>query len=117
MTRRDHPGGGAAWYLSTQVDDPTLAALLLRMASHSAAEPILGTAPPRGVEVALRSTSSSDYLFVLNHDQQERSVDIQTARGGSWRHAISDQPMPDQLSVAAGDVVILVRSTERTSDS
>ena len=117
VTRRDHPDGGAAWYLSTQVDDPTLAALLLRMASHSAAQPILGTAPPRGVEVALRSTSSSDYLFVLNHDQQERTVDTRTTRGGSWRHAISDQPMPDQLSVAAGDVVILVRSTERTSDS
>jgi beta-galactosidase len=64
---RNRRGAGSAWYVSTQLEPPALEALLAGVLAVAGVRPVLGTAPPPGVEVVRRRGRDHDHLFVFNH--------------------------------------------------
>jgi beta-galactosidase len=117
VTRRDHPSGGIAWYVSAGLERGAMDALVGRIAADSAAHPILPTPPPAGIEVAVRETDEERYLFLLNHGSDDQAVEVSSAEGSAWKHATSRAPAGGTVTVAGGDVVVLVERRERTPDS
>jgi hypothetical protein len=92
-------------------------ALMSRIATDSAARPILSTPPPAGIEVAERETRDERFLFLLNHAATEQVVEVSSDGNTPWMNAISRVPAGGSITVDAGDVVVLVTSRERTPDS
>ncbi|MPQ97470.1 beta-galactosidase [Modestobacter sp. I12A-02628] len=78
VTRRPLPGGGAAWYVATQLDDASWAALLDRVLQEVGVGP--AAVAPAGVEVVRRVSADGErsYLFCLDHTGAEQRV---AARG------------------------------------
>ncbi|MGX9349311.1 beta-galactosidase [Microbacterium sp. KNMS] len=71
LTRRAH-GEGSAWYLATMPDDAGLDLVLGLVIEEAAVEPVLGDAPPAGVEVARRG----DLVTLINHGDTDVVVDV-----------------------------------------
>ena len=117
VTRHELASGGRAWYVSTALVPEAMDTLVLRIAADSAAEPILPAAPPLDVEVAERQTHDERFLFLLNHGETERVVDVSSAGDIPWMNAISRLPVGGSITVGGGDVVVLATSRERTPDS
>ncbi|MET3807208.1 beta-galactosidase [Nakamurella sp. UYEF19] len=69
ITRNDY-GNGAAYYVSTRLDLPSLKAFLSTVTAQAGVCPVLGSAPPAGVEVIRRNGVDHHYLFVLNHGSE-----------------------------------------------
>jgi len=65
LTRRSVDGGGAAWYLSTRLDGPSLAALVGRVLDAAGVAPVVEQAG--GLEVVRRTGESGSWLFAINH--------------------------------------------------
>jgi hypothetical protein len=95
-----------------------LAGILLHAAAGSGARPILETIPPPDIEVACRETEGQTFLFLLNHGDIDRSVDVTSSRTRrGWDHLPGRSPAGAMVLVPAGDVVILVAQPERTPES
>ncbi|HET8598861.1 MAG TPA: beta-galactosidase [Segeticoccus sp.] len=73
VTRNRH-GAGSAWYVSCQLDRPSLAHLLERVADEADARPVLATPP--AVEATLRRNDRGTYLFLLNHGESPAEVTL-----------------------------------------
>lgn len=118
VTKNTH-GPATAWYLSTQLDPATLQEVLLAAAADSNATPIVPTAPPPGVEVAVRQTDTTQFLFLINHSETAHSI---PAPPGEW--GLSPQSRRDgsstlsggEISLAAGDVLVLTRPARPDSE-
>ena len=117
VTARTLPGGGKAWYVSASLQPAVMESLVLLIASHSGAEPLLPAPPPVGVEVAERQTDDERFLFLLNHGDTEQAVDLPSGGASAWTYAISRAPAGGSVTVGGGDVVVLVTRNERTPDS
>lgn len=120
VTRRQVPGGGSAWYVSTVLDDESMGRLLRDITDGAGAQPILAVAPPKDLEVALRETDDRSFLFLLNHGSVDVPVDVTRhapQHSSSWMRLPDHTPVTMPAVVPAGDVVILVANHERTSDS
>lgn len=75
VTRHDH-GAGRAWYVSTRLDGPALAALVAQVLQDAGVGPEVPGAPPE-VEAVRRHAgdgSGRRWLFLTNHGAQARSV-------------------------------------------
>jgi beta-galactosidase len=74
VTRRPLPGGGAAWYVATQLDDAAWDALLRRVLEVAGVQP--AAAVPDGVEAVRRVSDDGarSYLFLLDHTGEEQRV-------------------------------------------
>ncbi|WP_407341958.1 beta-galactosidase [Pengzhenrongella phosphoraccumulans] len=69
LTRRTVEGGGAAWYLSTRLDRPSIAAFVARMVDAAGVTPVVeGTC---GLEVVRRTGEKGSWLFAINHSDAE----------------------------------------------
>lgn len=112
VTRRAHPSGGAAWYLSAGFHDDDLATWLLRAVEESTARPVLLQAPPEGVEVCRRDGERA-FLFLINHAETDRTIDVRTADGTVWVSPTSGEPVGATATVSAGDVLVLSSTVER----
>jgi beta-galactosidase len=117
VTARTLPGGGKAWYVSAALDPDVMDSLVLQIAADSAAEPILVTPPPVGIEVAERRTDDQRFLFLLNHGEVDQAVDVPAVGNSPWTYAISRAPAGGSVTVGGGDVVVLATRNERTPDS
>ncbi|QTE31446.1 beta-galactosidase [Pengzhenrongella sicca] len=69
LTRRAADGPGAAWYLSTRLDGPSLAALVGRLVDAAGVTPVV--AQPGGLEVVRRTGGSGSWLFAINHTEAD----------------------------------------------
>ncbi|MGA4992864.1 beta-galactosidase [Nonomuraea bangladeshensis] len=88
---RHEQGGGAAHYLTTRLDDGTLARVLAAVCAEAAVRPA-ATAPP-GVEVVRRTHEDGRaFLFAINHTGADAEVTT---------------PAGVRVTVPAGDVLIL----------
>lgn len=112
VTRQQHSGGGVAWYLSAGFDDADLSTWLTRAVAGSAARPVLLHAPPDGVEVCRRDAERA-FLFLINHAESERTIDIRAADVPAWVCHISGEPVGPTVTVPAGDVLVLSSTPER----
>ncbi|HYN96240.1 MAG TPA: beta-galactosidase [Pilimelia sp.] len=72
VTRRRLPGGGAAWYLATELDERGFDELVGRLLDDTGSTPV--TAVPAGVEAVRRASASGSYLFLINHSAADASA-------------------------------------------
>ena len=68
ITRRD-VGRGTAWYLSADLDDEGLGALVDRILQETGVEPVARVSD--GVEAVRRASSTDSYVFLINHTEEE----------------------------------------------
>ena len=111
VTRKQHPAGASAWYLSAGLDGQTHDSLIARIAREAEVRPILIDAPPVDVEVALRETDQRRFLFLLNHGDASASVSVRDFFGSSWIRMGDDAPCT-HVDVDAGGVVIMTAKRE-----
>nr|MDT0660945.1 beta-galactosidase [Micromonospora sp. DSM 115978] len=69
VTRRSTPGGGAAWYVATDLDETSLDDLVGRVLDETGVSAVTEASP--GVEAVRRSSDEASYLFLLNHAEAE----------------------------------------------
>ncbi|MGV8964985.1 MAG: beta-galactosidase [Cellulomonas sp.] len=69
LTRRSTDGGGAAWYLSTRLDGPSIAGLVARLVDAAGITPVV--AGTGGLEVVRRTGESGSWLFAINHSDAD----------------------------------------------
>ncbi|MFP3464001.1 beta-galactosidase [Leifsonia sp. SIMBA_070] len=73
VTRRATTGGGAAWYLSVDLDRPSLDDFAARIIAQAGIVPVATVSP--GVEAVRRASAESSYLFLINHADTEGWAD------------------------------------------
>lgn len=71
---RNAYGSGAVWYVGTEMGDD-LALAVIQALEKECGLSSAGTAD-KGVEITVRRKEKSSWLFVLNHTDESRSVDI-----------------------------------------
>ena len=108
VTRRSTPGGGQAWYVSTAVEADAFDELLGRIARDAGARPVLAQAPPAGVEVTMRANGHERFVFLLNHADVERRVELPL--DVDWCSVVDRQSVVGSVTIPAGDVIVLVAS-------
>jgi beta-galactosidase len=101
VTRRALPGGGAAWYVATQLDDAAWDALLRRVLAEAGVQP--AAAVPPGVEAVRRVSDDGarSYLFLLDHTGREQRV---PARG---TELLTGTPVEGAVVVPARGVAVV----------
>ncbi len=72
LTRAD-AGRGLAWYLATRTDPSTTRAVLGEILTEAGVD---RSGLPPGVEVVRRRGDSTDYVFVINHTDQDVTVPV-----------------------------------------
>lgn len=75
------PGQGAAYYLSTKLDEAGLTEVLDAVAAQAKVEPVLET--PQFVEATLREGEGGRFLFLLNHGAEAATISLGARRGRS----------------------------------
>ena len=99
VTRRPW-GAGAAWYVATRLDEPSLAGLMSQVYDAAAIRPGPGG---DGVEVMVRHGDDASWTFVINHTQDSASVLV------AGHEVLTDSSVESELVVPAG-VVRVVRT-------
>ena len=98
ITRRS-TGTGAAWYLSTLLEDPALGSLLDQV---TAAGDVTVTAQvPAGVEAVRRRGEDGSWLFLVNDTTSEQQVPV------SGHDLVADRPFTPDTPLAAGAVAVI----------
>ncbi|MGI4894714.1 MAG: beta-galactosidase, partial [Janthinobacterium lividum] len=75
ITRRDLPGGAAAWYLGTLTDDEALDGLLQTVCAAAGVAPTAVATGPVDV-VRRRHPDGRSWLFALNHGEEIATVEV-----------------------------------------
>ncbi|OXM82292.1 beta-galactosidase [Paenibacillus rigui] len=73
-------GAGEAWYLATSPEEAFLRDWLPQVCASHGITPLV-SAVPEGVETTLRSKDGQSYLFVLNHNADAVTVDLNGRSG------------------------------------
>ena len=100
VTRRDLPGGGAAWYVGAVLDEPLLAAVLddaRTRAGVPAAVP--GAVGLDDVEAVVRG----DVVVLLNRGDDAAQVPLP----GAWTDLLSGADVVDVVDLAPHDAAVL----------
>ncbi|MEO6412535.1 MAG: beta-galactosidase [Pedococcus sp.] len=98
VTRRS-TGAGAAWYLSTLLDDAALGSLLAQL---SEAGGVVATAPvPPGVEAVRRRSADGSWLFLVNDTAHEQHVAV------TGHDLVADRPFGPSTALDAGTVAVI----------
>ncbi len=110
ITRHRH-GGGVAWYLGTDLDEPDLRRLLGRVVADAGVGHEAGMGHD-GFEVVTRRSADADFVFCINHTEHEHSLP------GSGVELSTGTAIDGELRVPAGSVRILrtPRDTDRRPD-
>ncbi|MGW3118101.1 beta-galactosidase [Streptomyces sp. NPDC001107] len=99
---RNAYGTGTAWYVATHPDPEALTGLLERIRVEAGVEPVRSA--PAGVEAALRRGAEADYLFLINHTDQDAEVAVSPEA----TELLSAKPVPGgRVTVAAREVVVV----------
>jgi beta-galactosidase len=104
VTRRAAPGGvgasgGAAWYLSTLLDDQHLDALLGAVLDAAGVEPVVDG--PAGVDRVRRRRDGRSWLFLLNDTEEAQTV------SASGHDLVADAPVDGSVVVPSGGVAVV----------
>jgi beta-galactosidase len=98
VTRRG-AGSGAAWYLSTLLDDAALGSLLEQV---TGAAGVAATAQvPPGVEAVRRRGKDGSWLFLVNDSAQEQVIPV------TGHDLVADRPFTPETPLAAGAVAVI----------
>jgi beta-galactosidase len=92
-------GAGWAWYVSTDLDDSDLDALLERVIEESGVTPVAEVSP--GVEAVRRTSASGSYLFLINHSSEEGWASV------AGTDLLSGIEHADRVTLAPGSVAVI----------
>ena len=98
VTRRS-TGTGAAWYLSTLLDDDALGSLLYQVTAVAGVVP--AAEAPTGVVVVRRSGENGSWLFLVNDSAQEQVIPV------TGHDLVADRPFSPETPLAAGAVAVI----------
>jgi len=96
-------GKGNAYYIATSSNESFYEKFLKDICEKAGVEPVADT--PKGVEATIRENEKGVFLFLLNHTDEEQSVNL--IFGGTDIIRNVDYPDGDIVRLAAKDVVIL----------
>ena len=97
-------GDGKAYYVATATDEAFYRVFLKELCNVKGILPVMDT--PEGVEAASRENEKERFIFLLNHTNETKTVDL------PWKgtEIISEQPAEKQLVLDAHDVKIVAVS-------
>lgn len=97
-------GDGKAYYVATATDEAFYRVFLKELCDVKGILPVMDT--PEGVEAASRENEKERFIFLLNHTNETKTVDL------PWKgtEIISEQPAEKQLVLDAHDVKIVAVS-------
>jgi beta-galactosidase len=100
---RNNYGKGKGWYVGTVIREESFYdSLIARLLEDAGIRPLVH--PPKGVEVSIRQSRDKKLLFLMNHTQQPKVVDIP---GGSLE-LISNTKTKDKLRLDKFDVAVVL---------
>ncbi|MDQ1053535.1 beta-galactosidase [Arthrobacter sp. SORGH_AS 212] len=99
-------GRGTAWYVSTDLDDGGLAAILTEALAHAGLS--AGDGHPSGLEVSVRSNGADRFTFLINHTEADASFAV------SGLDMVSGERVDGVASIPAGTVRV-IRNPEGSS--
>lgn len=99
LTRRE-VSGSARWYLSTDLDDDALAALLAEVTDAAGVVPVVPGAPA-GLDVVRRRGDQGSFLVAVNHSAEPREL---VATG---HDLVTDTAVVGSLTVPGGGVAVV----------
>ncbi|MCY1676214.1 beta-galactosidase [Pseudarthrobacter sp. SL88] len=92
-------GRGTAWYVSTDLDDGGLAAILAEALAHAGLS--AGDGHPSGLEVSVRSNGADRFTFLINHTEADASFAV------SGLDMVSGERVDGVASIPAGTVRVI----------
>jgi beta-galactosidase len=99
ITRREFPGGGTAWYLSTRLDDAGRAELIEAFVQRAGIGP--DPLSQAGLDVVRRSGPTGSFVFLLNRSPRPLTVPIEGF------DLVSGTPVNGRLELAAAAVAVV----------
>jgi len=99
-------GSGTAWYVSTDLDDGDLAAILAEALAHAGLS--AGDGHPSGLEVSVRSNGADRFTFLINHTEADASFAV------SGLDMVSGERVDGVAAIPAGTVRV-IRTPEGSS--
>jgi beta-galactosidase len=101
-------GSGEAWHLGTVPDPHGMKLILHRAAVRAGVRPVAHV--PKGVEACLRTDSTFEYLFLINHGDRPATI----ATGVPSHELLSDRAIESLLTLEPRGVAVLrrMRSTQ-----
>lgn len=98
VTRRE-AGRGAAWYLSTLLDDTALGSVLDQVTTAAQVRPVANV--PAGIEVTRRAGQNGSWLFLLNDTGETQQVEA------SGHDLVTDARVGPTVTLAPGAVAVV----------
>ncbi|MFD2114545.1 beta-galactosidase [Paenibacillus yanchengensis] len=102
---RNKFGSGTAWYLATSPEAAFLEDWLQQLCAQIGIEPLLPSLPT-GIEVVIREKDSNQYLFVMNHNAADVTVDLGKRSGVEL---ITNRSLNKENEVLAGRDVWIIK--------
>jgi len=100
LTRRDLPGGGAAWYLGTLPDDEVLDGLLQAVCAAAGVTPVAAATGDVDV-VRRRHPDGRSWLFALNHGEEPATVRV------TGFDEVAQEPVDGVLDLDPGECAVV----------
>lgn len=100
-------GKGSAYYLATASNESFYEKFLKDICEKAGVESVIDT--PKGVEATIRENDNGAFLFLLNHTEEEQTVNL--IFGGTDIIHNADYTDGDTVTLEAKDVVILRQRT------
>ncbi|MCJ1909931.1 beta-galactosidase [Planococcus ruber] len=97
-------GKGKAWYVASSPDADFLVDFLQTVCEEAGVEPLL--AVPAGVETTERVKDGQTYLFVLNHNNEEATIELKDAR---YKEVLTNEEVSGNLVLKEKGVLILAK--------
>ena len=99
----NHFGEGNAYYIATASNESFYEKFIKDICEKAGVKPVIDT--PKGVEATVRENENGVFLFLLNHTQEEQSVNL--IFGGTDIIRNVEYIDGDTVTMAAKDVVVL----------
>lgn len=96
-------GKGNAWYVASSPDQEFVEGLMMHITSEKDIEPIVKADP--GIEVSKRIKDNQEFIFVLNHNADERNIYLNNQ---VKLDLLSGEKRTGTTSIQGNDVFILV---------
>ncbi|BFT71281.1 beta-galactosidase [Paenibacillus sp. P36] len=95
-------GSGQAWYVATSPEPSFLQGLIRNLCQNKGIIPPV--APVAGVEISVRTRDEDTYMFLLNHNDHEETVDLGDLKATNM---ITNHQMENTITLPAKAVIIL----------
>ncbi|GGE52831.1 beta-galactosidase [Pullulanibacillus camelliae] len=99
---RNSFGAGEAWYVATSPEAAFLEHFVQHLCDSRDIRPVMEV--PEGVEVTCRSKASKDYIFLLNHADEIKHIDLGDKCYKEW---INGETVKSELYLPSKGVMIL----------